>query len=690
MGLLDSKVAIVTGAGGGLGRAHALALAKEGAAVVINDLGVSRDGASEGARFADLVVDEIKAMGGRAVANYDSVATEEGARGIAKSALDAFGRIDILVNNAGILRDKTFVKSTKEMWDPVIAVHLTGMYLVTHACVPHMQAVGGGSIISTTSLAGLKGNYGQANYAAAKAGIWGMTHVLAIELGRSGIRANTLAPVAKTRMTEELDMVPDDLKPEMVAPMVVFLASDLAKDVTDRCFGCHGPQIFEYVMTTTQGAVRDDGMWTPSEISARIGEIASTGAAAAPKAEAKAGPSNEQQALLDEVFGRFGEGFVPERAGDWKATLHFVIEGAADYTVRVAAGKVETEKGKKGDASCVITFGDADTFLGVVTGKLRPDKAFMSGKIKASDMGELMKFAQSFDMSAGARKSGEIAPAAKAVSMAALGKKFRVESEFAEPAHIAAYAAAIGDSNAAYAADGRAAIAPPLFAVRALHRIAMPMLTDPELGADLARLVHGEQDMTFFAPIRPWDVLVPRGEITSIDEKASGTLIRTTQRLLVDGKAVAECVSGYFVRGAKKPEAGEAKPAAAAPAAETRTPLFEVRREVKVEEIAAYAHASLDTNPIHLDDAIAKAAGLPGIIAHGLFTMGLAQSALINTGLGGDPTRLKRFSVRFARPVLPGQTLTFRGYAAEGGRIDLDARNDAGEPVLLHAFAEVG
>ena len=182
MGLLDGKVAIVTGAGGGIGREHALALAKEGASVVVNDLGGARDGTGGGNAMADQVVDEIKAAGGEAVANYDYVATVEGGRGILKTALDAFERVDVLVNNAGILRDKSFANTTEDLWDPVVAVHLKGTYCVTHAVYRHMKERGaGGVIINTSSTSGLNGNFGQCNYGAAKAGIAGFTRCLAIE-----------------------------------------------------------------------------------------------------------------------------------------------------------------------------------------------------------------------------------------------------------------------------------------------------------------------------------------------------------------------------------------------------------------------------------------------------------------------------------------------------------------------------
>jgi NAD(P)-dependent dehydrogenase (short-subunit alcohol dehydrogenase family) len=174
MGLLDGKVVVITGAGGGLGREHALAMAKEGGKIVVNDLGGARDGTGAGTAMADGVVEEIKAAGGEAVASYDSVATVKGANGILQTAIDAFGQLDVCVNNAGILRDKTLSKMDEEMWDIVIAVHLRGTYCVSRAAFNHMKEKGsGGVIINTSSTSGLNGNFGQCNYGAAKAGIAG-------------------------------------------------------------------------------------------------------------------------------------------------------------------------------------------------------------------------------------------------------------------------------------------------------------------------------------------------------------------------------------------------------------------------------------------------------------------------------------------------------------------------------------
>jgi NAD(P)-dependent dehydrogenase (short-subunit alcohol dehydrogenase family) len=283
MGLLDGKVVVITGAGGGIGREHALAMAKEGAAIVVNDLGGSRDGTGAGHSMADTVVDEIKALGGEAAANYDNVATVAGGENILKSALDAFGKVDGVVNNAGILRDKSFSKTTEDLWDPVIAVHLKGTYCVTRPIFNHMKETGnGGVIINTSSTSGLNGNFGQCNYGAAKAGIAGFTRCLALEGKKYGIRCFILAPVALTRLTEDLPGFDnEDLKarmaPGIVSPLLTYLMSDLSKDKTGNTFYCGGGRIAEMKVVTHTGVTKkeDGGLWTPQEIAEAMkpGEI---------------------------------------------------------------------------------------------------------------------------------------------------------------------------------------------------------------------------------------------------------------------------------------------------------------------------------------------------------------------------------------------------------------------------------
>ncbi|MEV4144444.1 SDR family oxidoreductase [Amycolatopsis sp. NPDC049691] len=229
---VQDRVVIITGAGGGLGREYALLLAEAGAKVVVNDLGGARDGSGSGQSMADGVVAEIREAGGQAVANYDSVATEDGAAAIVQSALDVFGAVHGVVNNAGILRDRAFHKMATDDWESVLRVHLFGGYHVTKAAWPHFREQGHGRIVVATSTTGLYGNFGQANYGAAKNGLVGLINTLAIEGRKHNISANAVAPMAATRMTE--DVAPAELlaklAPAHVAPVVGHLLSDECAD----------------------------------------------------------------------------------------------------------------------------------------------------------------------------------------------------------------------------------------------------------------------------------------------------------------------------------------------------------------------------------------------------------------------------------------------------------------------------
>jgi len=254
----DGKVAIITGAGGGLGRSHALDLARRGALIVVNDLGGAADGTGSGTTAAQTVVDEIKAAGGEAVANYDSVATPEGGKAIVQSALEAFSRVDIVINNAGILRDTSFKNMSAEQLEPVLDVHLKGAFYVTQPAWEHMREQGFGRIVNTASGAGIFGNFGQTNYGAAKMGLVGFTRVLAIEGAKYNIKANAIAPVAKTRMTEDiLGPLADKLLPESVTPVVTYLVHEDC-EVTGEVYSVGGGRVARVFIGVTPGIVESD------------------------------------------------------------------------------------------------------------------------------------------------------------------------------------------------------------------------------------------------------------------------------------------------------------------------------------------------------------------------------------------------------------------------------------------------
>jgi NAD(P)-dependent dehydrogenase (short-subunit alcohol dehydrogenase family) len=282
MGLLDGKVAIVTGSGRGVGKAEALAMAREGARVVINDLGGGLDGMGSRSMVAEEVVKEIKDAGGQAASDYSDVGTLEGVDGMIWTALSKFGRLDIMVHNAGILRDKTILNMAEADWDLVQKVHAKGTFLCTRAAGRVMRQQGqGGVIMNTSSMSGLMGNFGQSNYSFAKAGIYGFTKTAAMELGRYGIRVYAIVPNAYTRMTADLPalkgITEEMLDPAAMAPLAVFLASDLAKALNGRVLLAHGGtigvKVAEFKMKMAQGFNKKDTIPTAQEIADNIDKV---------------------------------------------------------------------------------------------------------------------------------------------------------------------------------------------------------------------------------------------------------------------------------------------------------------------------------------------------------------------------------------------------------------------------------
>jgi NAD(P)-dependent dehydrogenase (short-subunit alcohol dehydrogenase family) len=292
-GLCTGRVVVITGAGNGIGRAHALAFAAQGAKVVVNDLGGSRDGTGSSAGPAQAVADEITAAGGEAAANTDDISSWAGAERLIRQAVDTFGGLDVVVNNAGILRDRMIVTMTEQDWDAVIAVHLKGTFAVLHHAAAYWRQrskeglANDARVINTTSSSGLFANAGQGNYGAAKSGIATLTIIAARELERYGVTVNAIAPTALTRLTEDVPMMSDaaastELSPEAISPLVVWLGSAESREVTGRVFGVWGNAITVLEGWVNGPLVSADTRWDPAGLSAVIPGLV---AKAAPNAD---------------------------------------------------------------------------------------------------------------------------------------------------------------------------------------------------------------------------------------------------------------------------------------------------------------------------------------------------------------------------------------------------------------------
>jgi 3-hydroxy-3-methylglutaryl CoA synthase/NAD(P)-dependent dehydrogenase (short-subunit alcohol dehydrogenase family) len=405
----DNRVAVVTGAGAGLGRAYALELARRGAKVVVNDLGGARDGSGSGSSTpADQVVEEIQALGGEAVTNYDNVATVEGGENIVKTAVDAFGGIDILINNAGILRDKSFLKMEPENWKAVMDVHLNGAYHVTRPAMAVMKENGYGRIVMTTSAAGLYGNFGQTNYSAAKMALVGLMNALKLEGSKYDIKVNTIAPIAASRLTE--DVMPPELfeksKPEFVTPMVLQLCAEDCKE-SGAIFNA-GMGYFNRAAVYTGKAVQlgdPDNPPTPEQIHENWDKINSLENATAipdanaaifalisPPAEADGGDEGggQAQGSVQGIFDKMSQNFNPDAAAGVEVVFQFNIsgKGGGDWNCVVKDGTCTIDSGIHEKPVCTLKMEDSD-FLAMMGGSLPAMQAFTSGKLKIE--GDVMK-----------------------------------------------------------------------------------------------------------------------------------------------------------------------------------------------------------------------------------------------------------------------------------------------------------
>ncbi|MGD2186231.1 MAG: SDR family NAD(P)-dependent oxidoreductase [Desulfobacterales bacterium] len=405
----DDQVAIVTGAGGGLGRAYALELARRGARVVVNDRGGARDGTGKGSKNpADQVVKEIKRAGGEAVANYDNVATNEGGENIVRTALDAFGRVDILINNAGILRDKSFLNMEHKNWKAVLDVHLNGAYFVTRPAMAAMKENGYGRIVMTTSSAGLYGNFGQTNYSAAKTALVGLMNTLKLEGMKYNIHVNTIAPIAASRLTE--DVMPPDLlersKPEFVVPLVMILCSEACQE-SGNIFNC-GMGYFNRAAVLTGPAVLlgdQNNLPTPEQIHENWQKINALDGAQEHKEANSAifsliappgqkpteeSTATQEQSSVAGIFENMNKTFKAEAAAGVDVVFQFNISGAGggDWHCVIKDNSCTIESGLHAKPACTLKMADTD-FLAMMDGTLPAMQAYTAGKLKIE--GDIMK-----------------------------------------------------------------------------------------------------------------------------------------------------------------------------------------------------------------------------------------------------------------------------------------------------------
>jgi len=408
------------------------------------------------------------------------------------------------------------------------------------------------------------------------------------------------------------------------------------------------------------------------------------------------------------VFDAMATAFMPDKAKDWKAVLHFEIADVGEFTMTVGDGKVATEKGLNGAATCVVKMKD-EVFFGMAEGKVDGTQAFMQGKITATNMGDMVKYGTCFHQkkaqaavkealaaaapAAAAPAAEEEEPRPKGLNRGCLGKQYLTAPFFVTPQQTIAYAKATNDDNPWYVDESRAGgiIAPVIFPVRVLFGHMEQAILDPELNADVVMLLHGEQDMRFIEPIRPGDLIEVSGELCNMERKTGGEICDLRSQCLRDGKPVVEAVARCYIRDrdddGKKKEKKEKE--------ELKLPelLFEDTMKVREDQTVDYAAASGDYNPIHVDPEVGKAAGHGGIIIHGLCTMAFASQAVIKRAAGGDPTRLKRLKVRFSKPVRPLEEVTTQAWKTgeKDGVVELGFRmiNSKGDVVVSEGLAEV-
>ncbi|OAD60457.1 Peroxisomal multifunctional enzyme type 2, partial [Eufriesea mexicana] len=565
----DGRVVIVTGAGAGLGRAYALLFASRGASVVINDLGGSRHGDGSNSKIADTVVNEIKRNGGKAVANYDSVL--DGAK-IVKTAIDAFGRIDIIVNNAGILRDKSFAKMSDTDWDLVQGVHVKGAFKTTQAAWPYFTKQNYGRIIITASNSGLYGNFGQANYSAAKMGLIGLANTLAIEGRKRNIHTNVIIPTAASRLTE--DILPpeffEQLKPELIAPVVVWL--------------CHEKCI-------------------------------------------------ENGSIIESALGWAGKCHVIRSSGS-------VLR--QNLSNEVTPEDVEKRWSAITDMSAAKHFDSIEEVTGQLMGAAEAMKSENSANSDSQDDGILRHTYNDRD-----------------TILYALGVGASVQT----PA----------DFRYLYENDSNFAVLPTYYVIYAPMYCMESSIFDkylPNIEVNPMKILHGEQYIEVHKQLPREATVETRFKVVDVLDKRKGALVVVQHETfdtsngdkLSTGQMIAFIIGAGNLQG--KRTSSNIIPIIDPP---SRQPDASMKQQTNYDQAALY-RLSGDRNPLHIDSNISIMGGFKQPILHGLCSLGFSVRHVLQTYAGGDPSLFKAVKTRFARTVIPGQTLRTDMWQ-EGNRI---------------------
>ncbi|XP_067952015.1 peroxisomal multifunctional enzyme type 2-like [Watersipora subatra] len=551
------RVALVTGAGNGLGRVYALQFAERGASVVVNDLGGDSKGGGVSSRPADMVVEEIRAMGGSAVANYDSV---EFGEKLVDTAIKAFGRIDIVVNNAGILRDKSFARISDEDWDIIQKVHLKGAFKVTRAAWPYMKEQKYGRIIMVSSSSGIYGNFGQANYAAAKLGLLGLSNTLAKEGVKYNIRCNAIAPTAGSRMLATVmpqEMI-DALKPEFVAPLVLYLCHESSEE-TGGLFEAAAGWIGKNRWQNAQGAFiaehnKSSGKWemTPEMVRDKWSAIT----------DFSTNPS-----------------YMTSQA-DFQPKLMSYIE-------KMKGGSSSPQEGSEVSWS----YNERDVIL------------YALGIGVSTTQEDHLKFL------------------------------FELSEDFC--------------------------VLPTFPVLVAFTGSDLPLNKETTgIDIDPTKILHGEQYLEVYKPLATAGSFTTKSEVVDVVDKGSGALILSHMTSYdEDGEKVAFNQLSTFVVGAGgfggKRSSDKAYPTQKAP---NREPDSSMEEKTSIDQAALY-RLSGDRNPLHLDPSFAAMGGFDKPILHGLCTMGYSSRHILAKYAGNDVSKFKAMKVRFAKPVVPGQTI---------------------------------